>query len=205
MNKRYQHHIWTKLRTIKPWYFLVLAVFFGLICIFALRANNQHMLKLREAVYTADKDNTDVKKPLGELQAYVTTHMNTDLNAGHTTVYPPIQLKYTYDRLVSSQSSAIAAANSKIYNDAQHHCEGLNSTDVSGRNRVPCIEQYVQTHSNQLPVIQEDLYKFAFVTPAWSPDLAGVTMVLAILSLFAFLVSLVLSFVFKPRKPKADQ
>ena len=160
------------------------------------------MIKLREAVYAADKNNTDVKQPLGELQAYVTTHMNTDLNAGHTTVYPPIQLKYTYDRLVSSQSGNIAAANAKVYNDAQHYCEGQNSTDVSGRNRVPCIEQYVQTHTNQLPQIQEDLYKFAFVTPTWSPDLAGISMVLAILAGIAFVVSLILTLIFKPRKAK---
>lgn len=205
MNKRFQHHVWTKFRAIKPWYFLILALFFGVICVFALRANNQHMLKLRDAVYAADKNNTDVKAPLGELQAYVTTHMNTNLNAGNNTVYPPIQLKYTYDRLVASQSGNISAANAKVYNDAQHYCEGQNSTDFSGRNRVPCIEQYVQTHTNQLPQIQEDLYKFAFVTPAWSPDLAGITMLLAIVSLIAFVVSLILYLIFRPRKPKHHQ
>src|SRR5688572_22368654 len=100
MDKRHLHHVWTRFRLIKPWYFLVLAIISGAICVISLRANNQHMLELRAAVYTADKAGSDTKKPLQDLQAYVTTHMNTDLSAGNTSVYPPIQLKYTYERLV---------------------------------------------------------------------------------------------------------
>src|SRR5438309_954520 len=105
MNKRHLHHIWTRLRYVKPWYFLALAILSGVVCVFALRANNEHMIKLRQAVYDADKDNTDIQKPLRDLQAYVTTHMNADLSTGQATVYPPIQLKYTYQRLVQSQNS----------------------------------------------------------------------------------------------------
>lgn len=197
MNKRKLHHYQTKIKWLKPWYFLILAVILGVICIFALRANNQHMLELKNAVYSADKNNTDVKKPLQELQAYVTSHMNTDLATGKGAVYPPIQLKYTYDRLIAAQSDAAAAANAKLYTDAQHYCESKNSSDFSGRNRVPCIEQYVQTHDTQLQTIPQDLYKFSFGSPKWSPDLAGWTMVLAVLSLFAFALTLILKLITK--------
>ncbi len=183
MNKRHLHHVWTRLRRVKPIYFLLIAVVSAVVCVFALRANNEHMIKLRDAVYTADKDNTDVQKPLQALQAYVTTHMNTDLNTGKSTVYPPIQLKYTYDRLVRAQSDQVAQANTSVYSAAQAYCEQQNSTDFSGRNRVPCIEQYVQAHNAAaVPVIADALYKFAFVTPIWSPDLAGWSMVVAALS-----------------------
>ena len=92
MNKRRLHHLWTKLRWIKPSYFLVLAVAMTITCVFALRANNEHMIKLRSAVYAADKDNGNVESALEQLQAYVTTHMNTNLDSGNGTVYPPIQL-----------------------------------------------------------------------------------------------------------------
>jgi hypothetical protein len=192
MDKRKLHHIWTKLRNIKPWYFLAAAILFGIICIFALRANNQHMVKLREAVYQADKDNGDTQKALQDLQAYVTSHMNTNLDAGPNAVYPPIQLKYTYDRLVQAEGADRAKANQELYTQAQKYCEQQNSQDFSGRNRVPCIQQYVQTHTTPANApIPDALYKFSFATPKWSPDLAGWSMVLAILCGALFIVSFI--------------
>jgi len=192
MNKRRLHHYYTKLRWIKPSYFLILAILFGALSVFALRANNEHMVKLRNAVYSADKNNQDTQTPLKALQAYVTSHMNTDLSAGNTSVYPPIQLKYTYDRLVQSQSASASAANTQLYTDAQHYCEQQNSVDFSGHNRVPCIEQYVQSHSNvSLATIPPSLYEFSFASPVWSPDLAGWSLVLT----FIFAVFFVTTFI----------
>jgi hypothetical protein len=191
MNKRKLHHLWTKLRGVHPWYFLIIAVISIGSCAVALRANNEHMIKLRDAVYTADKDNGDVEGTLRALQAYVVAHMNTQLSAGSQAVHPPIQLKYTYDRLVQAQSDQIAKNNTQIYNDAQHYCEQQNSSDFSGRNRVPCIEQYVQGHGVNLSTIPDALYKFDFVSPQWSPDLAGWSMVVASLSSLLFVVSLI--------------
>lgn len=194
MNKRHLHHLWTKTRWIKPWYFLVLAIISGVICVFALRANNQHMIVLRNEVYVADKNNTDVQKSLKALQAYVTSHMNTDLNTGKSTVYPPIQLKYTYDRLVQAQTEQFTSANTDLYSQAQAHCESQNSSDFSGRNRVPCIEQYVQSHTTKpLPTIPDALYKFSFVSPRWSPDLAGWSMAVAILCGLLFVTTFIIS------------
>ncbi|GAC1499491.1 MAG: hypothetical protein NVS1B10_02270 [Candidatus Saccharimonadales bacterium] len=193
MNKRQLHHLSRRLSWLKAWYFLVLALIFGVIFIFALRANNQHMIKLRDAVYSADKQAGDVQTALKNLQTYVTSHMNTDLNAGSSTVYPPVQLKYTYERLVKAQSDSVAQTNSKLYNEAQANCERLNPTDFSGHNRIPCIEQYVLSHSTQLKQVPDSLYKFAFITPKWSPDLAGWSLVLAIFSFVAFVVVLITS------------
>lgn len=183
MNKRHLHHWSKQLEALKPWYFFVLAIFFGIICIFALRANNQHMVELREAVYKADKENGDVQGALQDLQAYVTRHMNTNLDAGPNAVYPPIQLQYTYQRLVESQGAGRAKANQDLYTEAQKYCESQNSQDFSGRNRVPCIQQYVQARTTPATApIPDALYKFSFATPRWSPDLAGWSMVLTVLS-----------------------
>ncbi|HEY5152530.1 MAG TPA: hypothetical protein VII55_01000 [Candidatus Saccharimonadales bacterium] len=192
MNKRRLHHAWTGLRRVKPWYFLAVAVLSAIVCIAALRANNQHMLKLRDAVYSADKNNTDVQGALKNLQIYVTSHMNTNLSTG-TSVYPPIQLKYTYERLVQAQAGQLGQTNTQLYTDAQHYCEQQDPVDFSGHNRVPCIEQYVSSRSPdavQLPVIPDALYKFSFITPQWSPDLAGWSLVVAVLSGLLFLVTL---------------
>jgi len=166
-------------KTLKPWHFLVLAVLSGIVCLVALRANNEHMLQLRSKLYQADQSGVGVQQALGNLQKYVVAHMNTSLSTGNTGVYPPIQLKGTYDRLVQAQGMALQQQNGQIYTDAQHYCEKQNSVDFSGHNRVPCIEQYVQNHGVKLPVIEDSLYKFDFVSPRWSPDLAGWSMVLS--------------------------
>lgn len=166
---------------------------FAVITLFALRANNQHMLKLRSAVYSADQHNTDVQGALNRLQAYVTGNMNTNLSTG-TSVYPPIQLKYTYDRLVQAQAGRLAQTNTQLYTEAQQYCEQQNPVDFSGHNRVPCIEQYVSARTPdavQLPTIPDALYKFSFATPAWSPDLAGWSLVVTVISGLLFVATFV--------------
>jgi hypothetical protein len=193
MNKRRLHHIWTKLRPVKPWYFLALAVVSAVVCAFALRANNQHMLKLRSAVYTADRNNANVQQALNNLQTYVMAHMNTNLSSG-TSVYPPIQLKYTYDRLVQQAKQAAASqANTQLYTQAQAYCEQQDSVDFSGHNRVPCIEQYVLSHGGTVAPsttpIPSALYEFSFASPTWSPDLAGWSLVAAVVASLLFIVS----------------
>jgi hypothetical protein len=174
MNKRAAKKI--PLQGVKPSYVLAAAGVSCVLCISALRSNNLHMVQLREAVYMADKDNGDVSGALTNLQRYVTSHMNTDLTPGRNAVYPPIQLKYTYDRLLAKNNAN--ASNLQVYSDAQAYCEQQDSADFSGRNRVPCIQQYVKTHGATVPqAIPDSLYKFDFVSPVWSPDLAGWTAV----------------------------
>lgn len=194
MDKRFLHHWWVKLRTVRPWYFLGVAAVCGVVCVLALRANNEHMIKLRDAVYSADQNNKNVQGSLMALQAYVTAHMNTDLSAGPDPVYPPIQLKYTYDRLVQAQANAVATTNSVLYTNAQHYCEKLDPTDFSGHNRVPCIESYVESHGVSLPMIPDALYKFDFVSPSWSPDLAGWSLVATVTFVLVFIVTLASDF-----------
>lgn len=168
----------------------VLALFFGVLCVINLRANNLQAVKLRNQVLEVDKANGDVETALRDLRSYVYTHMNTDLSAS-TNVYPPVQLKYRYDRLVAAEKERVAAVMAKVYTDAQAECERQNSTDFSGRNRIPCIEAYVTARTISEQPINEDLYKFDFASPAWTPDFAGITMVLS--GAFAFLgVSVVL-------------
>ena len=183
MNKKYWHHIWTTyIRPVRIWYFLALMVISGIVCLSALRSNNQHMGTLRDAVYAADKNDTDVVGALQKLQRYVNTHMNTSLAAGNTSVYPPIQLKYTYQRLQDEAQAKAATSNTALYSEAQKYCEQQDSTDFSGRNRVPCIEQYVTSHGGAAAQkIPDSMYKFDFASPTWSPDLAGWSLVLTAL------------------------
>ena len=180
MNKKQLHHLWTKVRPIKVWYLLVPFLFCTIVCVFALRHNNLEMVQLRTQVYQADKSNGNVEAALQKLRSYVYAHMNTSLSTGDN-VYPPIQLKYTYQRLQNAADEQAQAQNGQTYTDAQHYCEQQDSTDFSGHNRVPCIEQYVTSHGVKTPTIPDGMYKFDFVAAKWSPDLAGFSLVAAII------------------------
>lgn len=184
MNKRALHHVWTKIRPVRVWYLFAVALLFGVMCLLSLRANYATMVRLRSEVYAADKNNTDVVGALNRLRSFVNGHMNTSLESG-TTVYPPIQLTYTYQRLQKAEQQRVNEANSKVYTDAQHYCEQLYPGSFSGGPRVPCIEQYVKGHQTNAQPVPQALYKFNFASPSWSPDLAGIT-----LAFTAFFVSL---------------
>lgn len=179
ISKQYLHHLWTRIRPIKTSYLFTALLLCVLVHVVALRANNIRMAELRDAVYVADEKGEGVEKALQDLRAHVNSHMNTRLDAGKG-IYPPIQLKHTYERLVKAEQDRVSAANAQIYTDAQNHCERVNSTSVLGRDRVGCIEEYVKSHGAIQPrTIPDALYKFDFVSPRWSPDLAGWSLVLA--------------------------
>ncbi|HUD10709.1 MAG TPA: hypothetical protein VMR28_03495 [Candidatus Saccharimonadales bacterium] len=188
MDKKRLHHIWTKFRAVKPWYFLILLIISAGFSVYALRQNNLEMVHLRNAVFADDKNNGDVNAALKNLQAYVTTHMNTNLSGGPNAAYPPIQLQYTYARLQQANNQA-AGANSTLYTDAENYCQQKIPTGFSGRYRISCIEQYIQSHGVAVQNIPVSLYEFDFVSPQWSPDLAGWSLVVSVIVLLLFLVS----------------
>lgn len=186
MNKRHLHHIWKQFRKVSHWYFLAGFLIFGTIAVFALRQNNLNAITLRDQVIQADKDNGDVEKALRNLREYIYSHMNTNLSTG-TSIQQPIQLKYRYERLTSAEKARVDAANSKIYSDAQKVCEAKFPGSVSGGPRVPCIQEYVTTHGSQPTPVPDSLYKFSFVSPRWSPDLAGLSLLTSIIFLILFI------------------
>jgi hypothetical protein len=164
---------------------LVLFLISGLVCLAALRHNNTTMIGLRNDVYAADKANGNVEAALDKLRAYVYGHMNTNLSAGNG-VKPPVQLSYTYARLQEN-----AAQNSSLYIDAKNYCEAKipASQSISGRGRIDCITQYVTDHGAKPANIPQGLYQFDFVSPTWSPDLAGWSLVATIVFFVGFIVS----------------
>jgi hypothetical protein len=182
MNKRQLHHLWTLIRPVRAWYLLTACGIFGLIAVVALRANYTGMVSLRTAVYDADKNNGNVEQSLQKLRAYVGNHMNTNLDTD-SGIYPPIHLKYTYDRLVKAEQTRVETVNSQVYTDAQKHCEALYPNSFSGGPRVPCIQEYVKEHGTTAKSIPNALYKFNFVSPRWSPDVAGWSIVFSVLFL----------------------
>lgn len=166
---------------------------------YALRANNQTMVRLRSEVYKTDKDGGDTETALKNLRGYVYAHMNTDLSSGGNAINPPIQLKYTYERLVAAEQKKAEEANSQVYTDAQSYCQTQNPGSFSGGPRVPCVEEYVTTHGIKTNPIPSALYKFDFISPVWSPDLAGWSLVLSVALFMALALSFLIDRMVKSR------
>ena len=182
MDKQFFRKLHNFLRRINTYVLLVIFLVATITCIFALRQNNLQALKLRDAVIAADKNNQDVEGALKELRTYMYAHMNTNLSSGPNAIKPPIQLKYTYERLVQAEQDRLTTENSKVYTEAQAECEKRFPKGLSGSGRIPCITDYVASRGIEQRNIPDSLYKFDFVSPVWSPDLAGWSMVLAAIS-----------------------
>ncbi len=188
MNKRRLHHIWVKIKPVSYWYFLAAFIISATVAVGALRGNNLTVIKLRNHLNTVDQQNGDVSGALNNLRQYVYAHMNTNLASGPNAIYPPIQLKYTYQRLVTAEEASANASNSKIYTDAENYCQQLIPNGFSGRGRVPCIESYVTSHGSSVQSIPAALYEFDFVSPFWSPDLAGWSIIVSFIFLLLFII-----------------
>jgi len=165
--------IWRRVQAFSSWFILAAAIICAVISIQALRQNNLTMVKLRDEVVKADEQNGDIETALRNLRQYVYAHMNTNVASGAFAIKPPIQLKYHYDRLVAAERQRVTDVNARVYTEAQAECEKRFPAGQSGRGRIPCVEEYVSAHGTKEQPIPDSLYKFDFISPKWSPDLAG--------------------------------
>ncbi len=172
-------NIWAKFKAIPYWVFLALFLASGSVSIAALRHNNQQMVKLRSALYAADQSGGNVNAALNNLRGYVYGHMNTNLSSGGNTIKPPIQLKYTYQRLVSAEQARVDAAVAQLYQDGHNYCQAQSSESSAVANHLTCFQDYVNSHSVKANAIPVGLYEFDFASPTWSPDLAGWSLVIS--------------------------
>ena len=184
------HRVRHWVRRWYPLFFLLVAIVFGTVSLFALRNNNSQMAVYRQAVYDADKrgDAAELEAALRTLRHYVYNHMNTSLTSGNNAVYPPIQLQYTYERAQAAQQQQHGQVNANLYHQAQEHCTG-QYPGSAGATIISCIEEYTAAHGITLSEIPDALYKFDFVSAKWSPDLAGWSVVITITSFGVFLFS----------------
>lgn len=171
---------------------LTIAIIASIVCVFALRANNLRALELRDNVLKVDQQDGDIETALRELRTFIYGHMNTNLSSGPNAIKPPIQLKYRYERLVQAEQDRLSAENSKIYSEAQAECEKRFPKGLSGSGRIPCITEYVASKGITENSIPDSMYKFDFVSPSWSPDLAGWSLVVASVAFAIFVVQLIL-------------
>ncbi len=161
------------MRPVRTRYFFIAAALFVGVGLYAYRGNNIRMLELRAAVFQADETNGDVEGALRELREHVHSHMNTDLAPKEDSIRPPIQLKHRYERLVQAERERVSQFNERVYSEAQADCERRFPGSFYGRDRIPCIEEYIAQNGVTERPISESLYKFDFVSPRWTFDFAG--------------------------------
>ena len=188
MDKRRLHHYYRRMRPIRPRYLLLLALVFLGLAVFGLRQNNLRMVELRNEVITADRRGGDIETPLKDLRDYVYSHMNTDLSGGPSAINPPIQLKGRYERLIAAQEKTTGKTNEAVKSHGEALCAARYPGEGYNSPRVACVQRYVQQNAAETGDIPEDLYKFDFVSPKWTPDFAGLTLVLGLFFLALFVL-----------------
>lgn len=132
------------------------------------------MVQLRSAVFKADEDNGDVETALRNLRQHVYGHMHTELRSGTTgvTSEAPIQLVHLYNRLVEAEKTRVSAVNATLQQKATETCEARYPNKLSG-NRLTCVQQILEQEGVREKTIPKELYTFDFVSPPFSFDLAG--------------------------------
>lgn len=173
------------------------------LAVFGLRHNNQVMGQLRQAVFVADRDDGDIEGALQRLRNHVIHHMNSDLVQNReddaTQTEKPIQLAYEYyrDTLAVHESvvDQLGSGMPAILGQARAVCE---TETVPISERLVCLQAETQRlgGSGYPPIepLVKDFYVFDYVSPDWSPDLAGWSIVIFRLTL----VAIVLSWFFGP-------
>jgi hypothetical protein len=188
MDKRYLHHVWAKLRPLSHWYLLAACLSLGVVFILSYRQNNIRMIELRDKVFAADETNGDIETALRDLRSYVYGHMNARLVNSSTAIKPPIQLKYTYERLTAQEKARVDAKNAQIRTEAESICKAKFPTTHNATGIQPCIEGYMLEKGATEQPIPKELYQFDFISPAWSPDVAGWSLVLTVIFGILFIV-----------------
>ncbi len=161
---------------------ILIAVFIGsaTLTVIALRANSQTSQRLYEALLEADQSGENVEESLDELRTYIYSHMNTEIGSENG-IHPPIQLQGTYSRLVSEEQERVDKINDTVYETAQSQCEQQFGAGSLRDGRVQCVEKYIEQNSVEVSeAVSPDLYRFDFESPIWSPDLAGYSLLVAV-------------------------
>jgi preprotein translocase subunit SecF len=169
------------------------SVIFAVLSVIGLTMNSQGAKDRYDALIAVDKAGGDVEAALNELRSYIHSHMNTQIGSD-IGIRPPIQLSGTYSRLADAEKARVAEANEEVYTRAQAECEKTNPAGSLRNGRVQCIQAYIDTNSVKENVVDSSFYKFDFVPPVWSADLAGISLLLTAVFTLTFSISLMFYF-----------
>jgi hypothetical protein len=185
------------LQRVKTWQLLVLLLLVGFVAATFLRLNNIGMIERRTAVVTADEsgDQDVLIKRLYDLQQYVSSHMNTDMGKG---VYLESSYNRDYQAWLATQYGD-QNPNGNIYKKAQEVCaprfSGYSAAYLQCTTSELAKYPAASGPSSGEGAPQVNAYLHDYVSPVWSPDFAGWSLVICavlVLMIIARLVGLVI-------------
>lgn len=172
-----------RLEHVKTWQLLILLVLAAFISATLLRLNNVGMLQRRDAVLTADTngDQQAIHNRLYELQVYASTHMNASTGDIYLTK------QYSRDSQAILQAAS-AAKNGASSISAQAYDICRKSFSTWSLAAVQCVSDEVarltpagDDGTVHVSFPSPALYRHSFVSPLWSPDFAGFSVLLTLL------------------------
>ena len=192
-------HYWQRIARVETWQLLVIVLLLSIISATFLRLNNLGMVERRSAVIKADEggDATAIRNSLAELQHYISSHMNTRMNGG---IY--LSKSYERDRAVALEAANNASnPQSAVYQQASIECRAKWQGGVASfrNDYVQCVIDRVSSLSSaSSPVVKlpkVDNYRHDFLSPVWSPDLAGFSVLLTGVVMAIIVVRVVVSLI----------
>lgn len=181
-----------QLQRVKTWQLLIVLVLLAFVAATFLRLNNIGMADRREAVLAADKtgDVDAIQSRLYDLQRYTAEHMNASTG--------PFYLEQQYRR--DAQKAVDAASsdnnpNGNINAKAEAACRPLFT--VWSPAYVQCFTDELAKYppspdpAQNVRLPSTELYRHNFLSPLWSPDFAGWSVLACVLILLMIAVRLV--------------
>lgn len=171
-----------RLQNLKTWQLAILLLLTGFIAATFLRLNNIGMVQRRDAVLRADKagDATAIQARLFDLQRYVSAHMNADMGS----IYLEHQYRRDSQRAIDAEGS-VSNPNGNIYKKAQEECAPRFQS--YSQAYLQCTLNYLSQFSpadspeGEIRIPKADMYRYSFVSPFWSPDFAGFSVLACLL------------------------
>lgn len=171
------------LERVKTWQLFVLLILAVVVAATFLRLNNIGMVQRRDAVITADKAGNEqiIIQRMYDLQRYVSSHMNTNLNGGVTLQY---SYKRDYQKAIDAASSD-TNPNGNIYKKADDYCSPQFASYSNAY--LQCFLSELQKYpaaaelQTSVKIPSESAYVHNFASPLWSPDFAGWAVVVCLL------------------------
>ncbi len=176
MNKRNIHHALVVLRQLQVKHLVIVLAVLGILSILFLRQNNLHMIERRNLVIQADEQNRDIPEAVTNLRNYIASHMNTGM--GDKGVYLEHSYQRAYEAVVTKATQG-GTTGATIYRQIDQDCQGAFPKASGFSAYVQCMTDKAATSgiaAAPLAPPSADLYRFNFVSPAWSPDVAGFTL-----------------------------
>lgn len=164
-----------QLQRVKTWQLLIVLILMCFVAATFLRLNNTGMLARRNAVADADKsgNSSEIAARIYDLQRFSAAHMN----AGTGVFY----LQEQYNRDVKKQAEEAGSTGSTRALEIRKAADTVCKPQFYGWS-----PQYVRCYVNELnkyganeiseselALPSSALYRYSFISPLWSPDFAG--------------------------------